>query len=592
MVIPAEGSRLPPSRGRPTPPAGRGRAEHDGFTDQQPVGCRPGRGSGRVGPRRFVFVRRTQSDATETRKGSRPHDPRTNTNGADPSTPSRRLPGNSTRSPVEEMGRAVPAGDGTARVDGSTQIQAGEPVDSAGGVTGTALNPETGNAGTATPGSDNATREGEAARRTGPIADAPVGRAMSGRVADAPGDPTDGVVAGGLDRRGRVEVKAPGTIARAAANEPTQTGSKAVDSPAPTGRGQREPTTGDRQTGKTATAADTTSNQKRPHGMPERERSYRAHAATGQKRPTVAQLARIPGEGGAPDHPITAAATAPDPAPPQSPAPHPGRATGEYPRDNGMHALTVHDDPSKQPAAHRQTPSPPRRPPGREAPPGDALHPHPRSSERAAKPGPRTGAGSSTASPVIETQAGDAPAYTPTNATPTTDGQLPLETEPPHRGIRPATNAGSPAPRAGPAAQRQAMKQARGSLKPDSAQYREVAAPAQPGSDPDAATQYPSNRGARPTEAPKQPQHTPIPMEGQIVVTHAAVHGYSDRAPIPTIDQYEHTPPNPIDPAIPTAIGERTEITDPPTGQPAAHRQRCTDSTLGGVGISAPPLLK
>jgi F-type H+-transporting ATPase subunit alpha len=468
-------------------------------------------------------------------------------------------------------------------VDGSTRIQAGEPVESdRRGVTGTAPNPETGNAGIAVSGSDTATGEGDTVRRTGAIVDVPAGMAMPGRVVDAPGPPPDGRPAG-RGERGRVEVKAPGIIARSGVKDPMQTGLKAVDSPVPIGRGQRELIIGDRQTGKTAIAVDTISNQKRANGQatPERERLYRVHVATGQKRPTVARLVGILGDGGALDYSLVAAATAPDPAPLQFPAPHPGCAMGEFSRDRGMNASIVHDDPSKQSAAHRQTPLLPRRPPGREAFPGDVLHPHPRSLERAAKPGARMGAGSLTALPVIETQAGDVPAHTPTNAISTTDGQIFLGTELFSRGIRPAINAGSPASRAGSAAQWKAMKKVCGSSKPELAQYREVAASAQFGSDPDAATQYPLNRGARPTEVPKQPQHTPPSMEAQIVVIYAAVRGFPDRVPIPSIARYEQTLLDPIDPAIPSAIGERMEITESPAGQPAAHRHSCTESFLG-----------
>nr|QQO99821.1 ATP synthase subunit 1 [Selaginella nipponica] len=504
-----------------------------------------------------------------------------NMNGADLSTLLRRIPGEDTRSPVEEMGRVVSVGDGIARVDGLSRIQAGELVEFARGVTGMALNLETGNVGVVIFGSDTAIREGETVRRTGSIVDVPVGRAMLGRVVDALGSPIDGRASMGLGERGRVEVKAPGIIARTAVNEPMQTGLKAVDSLVPIGRGQRELIIGDRQTGKTAIAVDTILNQKRANGgMSERERLYCVYVAIGQKRSTVAQLVRILVEGGALDYSIIVAATASDPAPLQFLAPYSGCAMGEFFRDKGMHALIVYDDLSKQSVAYRQMSLLLRRPPGREAFPGDVFYLHSRLLERAAKLGERMGAGSLTALPVIETQAGDVSAYIPTNVISITDGQIFLETELFFRGIRPAINVGLSVSRVGSAAQWKAMKKVCGSLKLDLAQYREVAAFAQFGSDLDAATQYLLNRGARLTEVLKQPQYTPISMEGQVVVIYAAVNGYLDRVPISMIDQYEKTLLDSIDPAILSAIGARMEITDSLAIQLAAHCQSCTESFI------------
>jgi F-type H+-transporting ATPase subunit alpha len=446
--------------------------------------------------------------------------------------------------PIElsEIGRVVSVGDGIARVYGLNEIQAGEMVEFASGVKGIALNPENENVGIVVSGNDVAIKEGDLVKRTGSIVDVPVGKALPGRVVDALGVPIDGKGALQVEyaERRRVEAKAPGIIERKSVHEPLQTGLKAVDSLVPIGRGQRELIIGDRQTGKTAIAIDIISNQKRSHRPAGTSDSvYRVHVAIGQKRSTVAQLVQILPEADALEYSVINAATASDPAPLQFLAPYSGCAMGEYSRDNGMHALIIYDDPSKQAVAYRQMSLSLRRPPGREAFPGDVFYSHSRLSERAAKRSDQTGAGSLTALPVIETQAGDVSAYIPTNVIPITDGQICPETELFHRGIRPAINVGLPVSRVGSAAQLKAMKQVRGSSKPESAQYREVAASAQSGSDPDAATQALSNRGARLTEVPKQPQYPPPPIEKQILVPHAAVRGFCDRMPLNEISTYE-----------------------------------------------------
>nr|UWI54127.1 ATPase subunit 1 [Thuja sutchuenensis] len=455
---------------------------------------------------------------------------------------------------VSEIGRVVSVGDGIARVYGLNEIQAGEMVEFASGVKGIALNPENENVGIVVSGNDVAIKEGDLVKRTGSIVDVPVGKALPGRVVDALGVPIDGKGALQVEdaERRRVEAKAPGIIERKSVHEPLQTGLKAVDSLVPIGRGQRELIIGDRQTGKTAIAIDIISNQKRSHrptilSAGTSDSVYRVHVAIGQKRSTVAQLVQILSEADALEYSVINAATASDPAPLQFLAPYSGCAMGEYSRDNGMHALIIYDDPSKQAVAYRQMSLSPRRPPGREAFPGDVFYSHSRLSERAAKRSDQTGAGSLTALPVIETQAGDVSAYIPTNVIPITDGQICPETELFHRGIRPAINVGLPVSRVGSAAQLKAMKQVRGSSKPESAQYREVAASAQSGSDPDAATQALSNRGARLTEVPKQPQYPPPPIEKQILVPHAAVRGFCDRMPLHEISKYEKTLLNSID---------------------------------------------
>nr|QXE44265.1 ATP synthase subunit 1 [Sciadopitys verticillata]BDC46300.1 ATPase subunit 1 [Sciadopitys verticillata] len=451
---------------------------------------------------------------------------------------------------VDEIGRVVSVGDGIARVYGLNEIQAGEMVEFASGVKGIALNPENENVGIVVFGSDTAIKEGDLVKRTGSIVDVPVGKALLGRVVDALGVPIDGRGAlqgrGGAERR-RVEAKAPGIIERKSVHEPLQTGLKAVDSLVPIGRGQRELIIGDRQTGKTAIAIDIISNQKRSHGTSDSDSVYCVYVAIGQKRSTVAQLVQILSEADALEYSIINAATASDPAPLQFMAPYSGCAMGEYFRDNGMHALIIYDDPSKQAVAYRQMSLLLRRPPGREAFPGDVFYLHSRLSERAAKRSDQTGAGSLTALPVIETQAGDVSAYIPTNVISITDGQIRPETELFYRGIRPAINVGLSVSRVGSAAQSKAMKQVCGSSKLELAQYREVAASAQFGSDLDAATQALLNRGARPTEVPKQPQYSPIPIEKQILVPYAAVKGFRDPMPLDRISQYERAILNSID---------------------------------------------
>jgi F-type H+-transporting ATPase subunit alpha len=401
-------------------------------------------------------------------------------------------------------------------------------------------------------------------------------------VVDALGVPIDGKGALSAAERRRVEVKAPGIIARKSVHEPMQTGLKAVDSLVPIGRGQRELIIGDRQTGKTAIAIDTILNQKQinAQGTSDSEKLYCVYVAIGQKRSTVAQLVKILSEAGALEYCIIVAATASDPAPLQFLAPYSGCAMGEYFRDNGMHALIIYDDLSKQSVAYRQMSLLLRRPPGREAFPGDVFYLHSRLLERAAKMSDQTGAGSLTALPVIETQAGDVSAYIPTNVISITDGQIFLETELFYRGIRPAINVGLSVSRVGSAAQLKAMKQVCGSLKLELAQYREVAAFAQFGSDLDAATQYLLNRGARLTEVLKQPQYSPIPIEKQIVVIYAAVKGYLDQIPISSINQYEHELLKSIDSDILSAIVQQKNITEQIDSQLATFCQKFTQSFL------------
>nr|QIA59934.1 ATP synthase F1 subunit alpha [Fossombronia cristula] len=467
-----------------------------------------------------------------------------------------------TKLQVDEIGRVVSVGDGIARVYGLNKIQAGEMVEFASGVKGMASNLENENVGIVIFGSDTAIKEGDIVKRTGSIVDVPVGKAMLGRVVDALGVPIDGKGALSAVERRRVEVKAPGIIARKSVHEPMQTGLKAVDSPVPIGRGQRELIIGDRQTGKTATAIDTIPNQKQinAQGTSDSEKLYCVYVAIGQKRSTVAQLVKILSEAGASEYSIIVAATASDPAPLQFLAPYSGCAMGEYFRDNGMHALIIYDDPSKQSVAYRQMSLLLRRPPGREAFPGDVFYLHSRLLERAAKMSDQTGAGSLTALPVIE--------------------QIFLETELFYRGSRPAINVGLSVSRVGSAAQLRAMKQVCGSLKLELAQYREVAAFAQFGSDLDAATQYSSNRGARLTEILKQPQYSPIPIEKQIVVIYAAVKGYLDQIPVVLITHYEQELLKSIDPGILSAIVQQKNITEQISSQLATFRQKFTQSFL------------
>lgn len=464
---------------------------------------------------------------------------------------------------IDEIGRVLSIGDGIARVYGLNKIQAGEMVEFSSGVKGMALNLENDNVGVVLFGSDTAIKEGDIVKRTGNIVDVPVGKGTLGRVLDALGNPIDGK--GGLSdvTRSRVEVKAPGIIARKSVHEPMQTGLKAVDSLVPIGRGQRELIIGDRQTGKTAIAIDAIINQKAVNqGSDETKKLYCVYVAVGQKRSTVAQLVKILSEAGALDYSIVVAATASDPAPLQFLAPYSGCAMGEYFRDNGLHGLIVFDDLSKQSVAYRQMSLLLRRPPGREAFPGDVFYLHSRLLERAAKMSDAMKAGSLTALPVIETQAGDVSAYIPTNVISITDGQIFLETELFYKGIRPAINVGLSVSRVGSAAQLKAMKQVAGTLKLELAQYREVAAFAQFGSDLDAATQYLLNRGARLTEMLKQGQFQPIRIEKQVVVVYAATKGYLDKMNVADIESFQERLLKEIDPEILKTISEQRTISD------------------------------
>ena len=464
---------------------------------------------------------------------------------------------------INEIGRVLSIGDGIAGVYGLNKIQAGEMVEFSGGVKGMALNLEADNVGVVLFGSDTGINEGDIVKRTGSIVDVPVGRGTLGRVLDALGQPIDGK--GGLSdvTRRRVEVKAPGIIARKSVHEPMQTGLKAVDSLVPIGRGQRELIIGDRQTGKTAVAMDAILNQKTINqGKDESKKLYCVYVAVGQKRSTVAQLVKILETEGALGYSIVVAATASDPAPLQFLAPYSGCAMGEYFRDNGLHALIIYDDLSKQSVAYRQMSLLLRRPPGREAFPGDVFYLHSRLLERAAKMSDQMGAGSLTALPVIETQAGDVSAYIPTNVISITDGQIFLETELFYKGIRPAINVGLSVSRVGSAAQLKAMKQVAATLKLELAQYREVAAFAQFGSDLDAATQYLLNRGARLTEMLKQGQFQPMPIERQVVVVYAATKGYLDKLNVSDILSFEQAILKEIDAEIFVAIREQQMISD------------------------------
>ncbi|KAK3236432.1 ATP synthase alpha chain mitochondrial precursor [Cymbomonas tetramitiformis] len=454
---------------------------------------------------------------------------------------------------VEEVGKVLSVGDGIARVYGLEKIQAGEMIEFANtGMKGMALNLEADNVGIVIFGSDTEIKEGDIVKRTGAIVDVPAGRGCLGRVTDALGVPIDGKGPLTDVAMTRVELKAPGIIARKSVHEPMQTGLKAVDSLVPIGRGQRELIIGDRQTGKTAVAIDAILNQKSVNvpGATEAEKLYCVYVAVGQKRSTVAQLVKTLEEAGAMEYSIVVAATASDPAPLQFLAPYSGCAMAEYFRDNGMHALVVYDDLSKQAVAYRQMSLLLRRPPGREAYPGDVFYLHSRLLERAAKMADHEGAGSMTALPVIETQAGDVSAYIPTNVISITDGQIFLETELFYKGIRPAINVGLSVSRVGSAAQVKAMKQVAGTLKLELAQYREVAAFAQFGSDLDAATQYLLNRGARLTEVLKQGQFVPIPIERQVVTVYAATKGYLDKVPVNQILKFEKEVQQQVDPAL------------------------------------------
>jgi len=441
---------------------------------------------------------------------------------------------------VNEIGRVISFADGIARVYGLNKVQVGETVEFSSGVKGMALNLENDNVGVVCFGGDQAIFEGDVVKRTGTIVDVPVGKQMLGRVVDALGQPIDGKGSLGEGGRRRVEMKAPGILVRRSVHEPMQTGLKAVDSLVPIGRGQRELIIGDRQTGKTAIAIDTILNQKAINASSnESKKLYCVYVAIGQKRSTVAQLVKTLADKGGLSYTIIVAATASDPAPLQFLAPYSGCAMAEFFRDNGMHALIIYDDLSKQSVAYRQMSLLLRRPPGREAFPGDVFYLHSRLLERSAKMSTAEGAGSMTALPVIETQAGDVSAYIPTNVISITDGQVFLENELFHKGIRPAINVGLSVSRVGSAAQVKAMKQICGSLKLELAQYREVAAFAAFGSDLDATTVKLLNRGVRLIEVLKQSQYKPLSVSEQVVLLFAATKGFLDKVAVSDIAAYE-----------------------------------------------------
>ena len=442
---------------------------------------------------------------------------------------------------VSEVGQVLSVGDGIARIYGLDNVQAGEMVEFSSGVKGMALNLENDNVGVVIFGDDRSIKEGDVVKRTKAIVDAPVGKNLLGRVVDALGNPIDGK--GDLDKkieRKRVDVKAPGIIPRQSVNQPMQTGLKAIDSLIPIGRGQRELIIGDRQTGKTAIAIDTIINQKEINKSGEKkEKLYCIYVAIGQKRSTVAQILKTLEDAGAMEYTTIVSATASDPAPLQFLAPYTGCTMGEYFRDNGMHALIIYDDLSKQAVAYRQMSLLLRRPPGREAYPGDVFYLHSRLLERAAKLNDEKGGGSLTALPIIETQAGDVSAYIPTNVISITDGQIFLETELFNQGIRPAVNVGLSVSRVGSAAQTKAMKKVAGSIKLELAQYREMAAFAQFGSDLDASTQKLLNRGSKLTELLKQDQYSPMPVAQQVIAVFAGVRGFLDDVELINIKNIE-----------------------------------------------------
>src|ERR1700710_2725475 len=442
---------------------------------------------------------------------------------------------------VSEVGEVLSVGDGIARVHGLDNVQAGEMVEFPGGIKGMALNLETDNVGVVIFGSDATIKEGDTVKRTGAIVEVPVGKALLGRVVDPLGNPIHGKgeIKGAAERR-RVDVKAPGIIPRKSVHEPVQTGLKAIDTLIPIGRGQRELIIGDRQTGKTAVAIDAIINQKAVNaGTDEKAKLYCIYVAIGQKRSTVAQIVKTLADAGALEYTIIVAATASDPAPLQFLAPFSGCAMGEWFRDNGMHALIIYDDLSKQAVAYRQMSLLLRRPPGREAYPGDVFYLHSRLLERAAKLNEDNGSGSLTALPVIETQANDLSAYTPPNVISITDGQIFLETDLFFQGIRPAVNVGISVSRVGSSAQIKAMKTAAGPIKGELAQYREMAAFAKFGSDLDVTTQRQLARGERLTELLKQPQYSPLSVEEQVAVIYAGTRGYLDGVATNQVRRFE-----------------------------------------------------
>ena len=476
-----------------------------------------------------------------------------------------------TAADVAEVGQVISVGDGIARVYGLDKVQAGEMVEFPGGIKGMALNLETDNVGIVIFGDDRDIKEGDTVKRTGAIVETPIGKGLLGRVVDGLGNPIDGKgPIKGAEMR-RVELKAPGIIARKSVHEPMQTGLKAIDALVPVGRGQRELIIGDRQTGKTAVAIDTFLNQKSINaGSDESKKLYCIYVCVGQKRSTVARIVKTLEDFGALEYTIVVAATASDPAPLQFLAPYTGCAMGEYFRDNGMHAVIVYDDLSKQAVSYRQMSLLLRRPPGREAYPGDVFYLHSRLLERAAKMSDAMKAGSLTALPVIETQAGDVSAYIPTNVISITDGQIFLETGLFYRGIRPAINVGLSVSRVGSAAQIKAMKQVAGRIKLELAQYREMAAFSQFASDLDAATQRLLARGARLTEVLKQPQYQPMPVEEQVISIYAGVRGYLDRIKVEDVTRFEQGLLLEIRDKgkdILAAIREKREITDETEGK-------------------------
>jgi len=441
---------------------------------------------------------------------------------------------------VSDVGQVLSVGDGIARVYGLDSVRAGEMVEFPGGIKGMALNLETDNVGVVIFGDDRSIKEGDQVRRLGEIVDVPVGKGLLGRVVDPLGNPIDGKGPIEATERRRVDVKAPGIIPRKSVHEPVQTGIKAIDALIPIGRGQRELIIGDRQTGKTAVAIDSILNQKAAFDDGrEADQLYCIYVVIGQKRSTVAQLVKTLEENGAMDYSIVVAATASEPAPLLYLAPFAGCAMGEYFRDNGMHALIVYDDLSKQAVAYRQMSLLLRRPPGREAYPGDVFYLHSRLLERAAKMGDDYGNGSLTALPIIETQGNDVSAFIPTNVISITDGQIFLETDLFFQGIRPALNVGLSVSRVGSSAQIKAMKQVAGPIKGELAQYREMAAFAQFGSDLDASTQALLARGDRLTELLKQPQFSPLQVEEQVVVLYAGTRGYLKDVAVGDVQDYE-----------------------------------------------------
>jgi len=445
-----------------------------------------------------------------------------------------------TEADVAEVGQVLSVGDGVARVYGLDNVQAGEMVEFPGNIRGMALNLETDNVGVVIFGEDKEIKEGDTVKRTGAIVEVPVGKGLLGRVVDPLGNPIDGKGPIESSEMKRIEVKAPGIIPRQSVNEPVQTGLKALDALVPIGRGQRELIIGDRQTGKTAVAIDTIINQKEVNASgDESKKLYCIYVAIGQKRSTVAQVMKTLEENGAMEYTIIVSATASEAAPLQFLAPYSGCTMGEFFRDNGMHAVIIYDDLSKQAVAYRQMSLLLRRPPGREAYPGDVFYLHSRLLERAAKMNSEHGGGSLTALPVIETQAGDVAAYIPTNVISITDGQIFLETDLFYQGIRPAINVGLSVSRVGSAAQIKAMRQVAGRIKLELAQYREMAAFAQFGSDLDAATQRLLARGARLTELLKQGQYSPLPIEEQVVAIYAGVRGYLDSIEVEQIGRFE-----------------------------------------------------